>query len=74
MKQIKDQQLLEKIAQRIRELRIENKCTQVEFYANTRIHIARIEAGKTNISISTLHLICQYFNVSLRDFFAKVDQ
>lgn len=73
MRQLKDKTLIEQVARRIKELRIANNCTQVEFYSKTRVHIARIEAGNTNISISTLHLICRHFNVSLHDFFSKLE-
>jgi len=69
---LKDEKLLERIAQRIREIRVKNNVTQVEFYTETRVHIARIESGNTNISVSTLALICRYFNISLLDFFNKL--
>lgn len=38
-------------------------------YIDTNIHIARIETAKVNISVSTLKAICDYFGISLAEFF-----
>lgn len=62
-------QLLLSIALRIKELRKRSGITQEEFYLDTNIHIARIETGKQNISVSTLQRICGYLGVSIQDFF-----
>lgn len=43
------------------------------FYFDTGIHLARIEQGKTNMSVSTLSAICSYCNMSLKDFFIFID-
>lgn len=45
---------------------------QEEFYNDTGIHLARIESGKANVSISTLSSICKYFNIALDDFFKEL--
>lgn len=66
-------ELLVKIAQRIKQLRIDKGISQETFYIDTDIHIARIETGKANITVSTLNDICQYFNISLSDFFATIE-
>jgi transcriptional regulator with XRE-family HTH domain len=64
--------LLLKIAQRIKQLREEKSISQEVFYIDTDIHIARIETGKLNITVSTLQAICDYFEISLLDFFKDV--
>ena len=69
MKQIKDSTLLLQIASRIKELRMAKGITQEVFYNDTNIHIARIERGKLNISVSTLNAICNYLDTNLSDFF-----
>ncbi len=69
MKQIRDQELLRKLAVRIKKLREEKGISQEMVYADTQIHIARIETARVNVSISTLSAICRYFNISLADFF-----
>lgn len=58
-----------KIALRIKQLREEKNITQEVFVFDTNINIGRIESGKSNITISTLAIICDYFGVSLQDFF-----
>jgi len=65
--------LLAKVVQRIKQLREEKKVSQEAFYMDTDIHIARIEAGKANITISTLKDICDYFELSLEDFFKGIE-
>ncbi|MBC8487871.1 MAG: helix-turn-helix transcriptional regulator [Bacteroidetes bacterium] len=73
MGQIRNDKLLKLIALKIKELRAENEISQEDFYNDTNIHIARIETGKINISVSTLHSICRYFNISLSDFFMDIN-
>jgi transcriptional regulator with XRE-family HTH domain len=68
-KQRCNKELLLKIAQRIKQLREEKNVSQEVFYIDTDIHIARIETGKLNITVSTLQDICGYFDISLFDFF-----
>jgi transcriptional regulator with XRE-family HTH domain len=68
-KQRCNMELLLKIARRIKQLREENNISQDMFYIDTDIHIARIETAKTNITVSTLQDICNYFKISLVDFF-----
>ena len=72
-KQYQDKELLIVIILTIKELRKVHGITLETFYFDTGIHLARIEQGKTNISISTLAKICNYFDLSLVDFFKKVE-
>ena len=73
MSQIKDEILLKKIALCIKDIRSKADITLDDFYVDTGIHLARIEQGKTNISISTLSEICTYFTISLSDFFKLIE-
>lgn len=50
----RDPKLLAQIAVRIKELRREKKITLEDFYHDTGIHLARIEASKGNVTVSTL--------------------
>ena len=68
-KQYQDKELLNKIILPIKEVRKKHGVTLETFYFDTGIHLARIGQGKTNISVSTLSKICNYFNLSLADFF-----
>ena len=74
MTKIKNEILLRKIALVIKELRRNHNLTQSDFFFDTGIHIARIESGKTNISISTLYEICNYFEISIKDFFTLIEK
>ena len=67
-----NKELLNKIAEKIKQLRMEKGISQDTFYIDTDIHIARIELGKVNISISTLKDICDYFQISLSDFLKNI--
>ncbi len=71
--QFKDEELLRSIVIGLKKLREEKSITQETFYNDTGIHISRIETGKVNISLSTLSKTLFYFNISLSDFFKKID-
>lgn len=68
-KQRKNTILVSKIANRIKQLREEKGISQDTFFIDTDIHIARIESGRSNITVSTLSAICDYFGITLSDFF-----
>lgn len=69
MGQVRNDILLKKIANRIKTLRVAADVTQEQFYYDTGIHLGRIEMADTNITVSTLEIICKYFKLSLHDFF-----
>lgn len=73
-KQFVDKDLLAKITLGIKTLRKEKNITLETFFFETGIHLARIEQGKTNITVSTLSQICRYFNISLKEFFIFLDE
>jgi transcriptional regulator with XRE-family HTH domain len=64
--------LVSSIAKHIKQLRENKGISQEMFYIDTDIHIGRIESGKSNITVSTLSSICDYFDMSLVDFFKGV--
>ncbi len=66
---IRNDKLLLKISIRLKLLRSLKGVTQEEVYNETGIHISRIEAGKTNISVTTLNRLCEYFEIDLVEFF-----
>ena len=71
-KQFLNKVLIEKIVLGIKQLRKSKNITLEVFYFDTGIHLARIEQGKQNITISTLSQICDYFEISLSDFFKMI--
>lgn len=54
---------------RLRHLRNTRSISQLDVYIDTDINIARIESGKGNVSISTLADLCDYYRITLSDFF-----
>jgi len=62
------------IVKKIKSLRQNKNITQEVFYFDTGIHLARIEQGKTNITINTLFNICNYFDTTLKDFFSDLEK
>ena len=71
-KQRKNEILVSKIAKHIKQLREDKNISQDLFYIDTDIHIARVETGKSNITVSTLSAICDYLGISLIDFFKDI--
>lgn len=73
-KQVINSLLLQKIVICIKQIRKSKNVTLEVFYFDTGIHLARIEQGNQNITISTLSEICNYFSISLSDFFLMVEK
>lgn len=81
MKQYRDKKLLEAIAKVAKELRKEkgDKLTQegvmndFKLEKNITIHIGRIETGATNLSVSQLRLLCEYYGITLSAFMKRVE-
>jgi len=67
--QIRNEALLGKIGKRVKSLREGAGLTQEDVYNDTGIHIGRIEAAATNITVSTLDSLCRYFKTTLEQFF-----
>ncbi|PKP40047.1 MAG: XRE family transcriptional regulator [Bacteroidetes bacterium HGW-Bacteroidetes-13] len=74
MRQSSNHSLNSVIAQKIKHLRKQKNVTLEAFYFDTGIHLARIEQGKMNITVSTLERICSYFDTNLSDFFSDIDK
>lgn len=73
-KQVKNTELLKSIVICIQQIRKSKNITLEMFYFDTGIHLARIEQGKQNITVSTLSKICEYFSIQLSDFFLLVEK
>ena len=70
--QLKNDELIKQIVLLIKQLREERDLTQEDVYNDTGIHIARIESARVNASISTLHTLATYFEMSLEEFFQRI--
>lgn len=69
---IEDQEFLEKLGQRIAQLRKEKGMTQVEFAEKLGIQrtaLTRIEVGNVNVTILNLNKIASALDISLGELF-----
>jgi transcriptional regulator with XRE-family HTH domain len=67
-----DHKLLSNIGARIRKIRGEKKMTQYELAVQCgfeKASMSRLEAGKTNATVLTLHKISKALNVHIADLF-----
>lgn len=68
-KQYRNEALIQAIGRRLQELRREKGVSQIDVYIETNVNVKRIEAGTQNLSVSTLSALCDYYGISLEEFF-----
>ena len=71
-KQWRNDVLIEEIARKLKDLRIGRGVSQETVYFNTGIHIGKIETEKYNITVSTLSKLCDYYQITLEEFFKGI--
>ncbi|MBN9283884.1 MULTISPECIES: helix-turn-helix transcriptional regulator [Flavobacterium] len=69
--QIKHPTLLKALAKRLKYIRNIRNIRQEDVDMDTGINISRIEMGIQNLTLSTLYTLCEYYSVSLADFFSE---
>ena len=69
---MEQREILLHLANRVKQLRKEKGVTQEQMYNDTGIHVARIEQGKRDISFTTLVKMAEYFETSLGEFDASI--
>lgn len=80
MKQYKNERLLKAISLASKEYRAKKEVNQQEVNDDIKetkkvaFHIGRVETAKNNVSISTLHLLCEYFEISISEFMTRVEE
>ena len=80
MEQIKNERLLSAVKLVLKELRAKTGLTQEQIANNIKankdlsIHIGRNETGNQNMTISTIYELCEYYKVSISDFFKRVEE
>jgi transcriptional regulator with XRE-family HTH domain len=65
----------EKVGLRLKELRLNVNLSQEKFAALCdldRTYIASIEAGKRNVSIINIEIICKALKISIAEFFKEI--
>ncbi len=66
---IRDEKLIKAVAKKLQAIRHERNMSQDYVSGKTNISIARIELAQVNITISTLSKLCDFYKISLTDFF-----
>lgn len=80
MGQIKNEKLLSAVKLVLKELRSKTGLSQekvandIKANKNLTIHIGRHESANLNISLSTLFEICSYYEISISEFFKRVEE
>lgn len=64
-----DPLLAEFVAQRLRQLRNDNNWTQEFVQVKTNLNIPRVEAGELQVSLVSLNILCEFYNISISEFF-----
>ncbi len=65
--------MLKKLGAQLKAVRKDRKLTQRAFYESSKIHIARIESGKVNISLATLMTVCNLFGIKVWELLKAID-
>ena len=69
----RDEKAIRQVAERIRQLRKEHGLTLDALHEDTGLHVKNIESKGMNITISSIAIICRYFEISLEDFFKGLE-
>ncbi len=71
-KRRRNEELVKAVGNRLRELRLAKGLSQDVVYIDTDVHIARVEMGRYNVTISTLSDLCDYYGITLVKFFEGI--
>ncbi len=71
-RQRRDEMLLGKIVLRVKELRGLYNHTQEQLKEGTGLNIANLESGDNFPNITTIAIICNFYNITLDEFFAPM--
>lgn len=68
----RDKILIGLIIQRMREIRESHEHTQEYVSHNTKLDIPHYESGQRFASLQTLSIFCQFYNMTLEEFFSTI--
>lgn len=71
MAKSRDKKFISLVVKRLREVREHKELTQEIVVYDTGINIGRIESGQRDISLTTIKTLCDYYEISVKDFFKK---
>ncbi len=64
-----DHIIIPQVARRFREIRKERRITLEAATFDTGVNVARIEYSSKNLSLVTITKLCEYYEVTLEEFF-----
>lgn len=65
--------LINRVVDRLKAIRKERQLTQEDVRFDTDLNIGRIETGQHSISLTTLADLCDYYGITLEEFFRGID-
>ena len=65
--------LVEQVVERLKSIRRDRGLTQENVRFDTDLNIGRIESGRHSISLTTLADLCDYYGISLEEFFKEIE-
>ncbi len=69
----RDEKLIREVVARIRELRKARGLTQDAVYMDTGVQVKVYETRAYNPTITTIAILCSYFEITLEDFFKGIE-
>ena len=72
-KQRRNDILLAIIGEKLVKLREARGLSQQKVYIHTGIDMDMIERGEYNLTLTTLSDLCDYYNISIKEFFKEVE-
>ena len=73
IKQRRDEELLSMVIQRIKDLREKHHYTQEYVNEYTKLDIPHLEAGRDFPSLTTIAILCNFYNITLVEFFTPIN-
>lgn len=72
-KQRRDEKLQHLVIRRIKDLREQHHYTQEYVSNNTGLDIPHIESGRDFPSLTTIAILCKFFNINFVEFFTPIN-
>lgn len=66
-------EILLKIAAKLRLLRRKAGLLQTTVSVETGLNMGRLEGGRGNVTLTTLERVCQYYGITLDEFFKDIE-
>ena len=72
-KQRRDEELFKMVIQRIKSLRETHHYTQEYVNEYTGLDIPHLETGRDFPSLTTIAILCKFYNITIVEFFSPID-